>query len=155
MIIERNFNGRRAKLDNLTKNATLTSILSRENWSGWPQPLPSANTAALAMQIKLFLILKLLFNHQFSLKPKLSQHDNWHMLCLLCGLTPAKWWAKLTPSAGGGTYFGYKARYIILHTAHWLHFHKLLSLSNWNTETKAVLWSWWFWGSGLSLNNSF
>ena len=76
MIMERNFNGQRAELDKLTKNATLTSILSRENWSGWPQPLPSANTAALAMQIKLFLILKLLFNHQFSLKPKLSQHDN-------------------------------------------------------------------------------
>ena len=28
MIIERNFNGRRAELDKLTKNATLTSILS-------------------------------------------------------------------------------------------------------------------------------
>ena len=57
--------------------------------------------AAIAMQIVLFLISKLLFNHRFSLKPKLSQHHNWHMLCLLCGLTPAKWWAKLTPSAGG------------------------------------------------------
>lgn len=77
MIIERNFNGRRAKLDNLTKNATLTSILSRENWWSLPQPLPTATTeAALAMQIKLFLISKLLFNHRFSLKPKLSQHDN-------------------------------------------------------------------------------
>ena len=76
MIIERNFNGWRARLDNLTKNATLTSILSLENWSETPQPLPSATTAAVAMQIKLFLILKLLFNHQFSLEPKLSQHHN-------------------------------------------------------------------------------
>lgn len=76
MIIERNFNGWRARLDNLTKNATLTSILSLENWSEPPQPLPSATTAAVAMQIKLFLILKLLFNHQFSLEPKLSQHHN-------------------------------------------------------------------------------
>ena len=76
MIIERNFNGRRAKLDNLTKNPTLASILSLENWSAQPQPLPPASTAGLAMQILLFLILKLLFNHQFSLKPKLSQHHN-------------------------------------------------------------------------------
>ena len=61
MIIERNFNGQRAKLDNLTKNATLASILSLENWSAQPQPLPAATPAGLAMQILLFLILKTTF----------------------------------------------------------------------------------------------
>ena len=78
-----------------------------------------------AMQIVLFLISWLLFNHQLSLAPKLSQHDNWHMLCLLCGLTLAKWWAEPAAAAGGGSHYN---------TAH----HIETALCGWETRWKVT-----------------
>ena len=102
MIIEKNVNGQEpawqpAWQHHKECNIDDYFVLRKLFWLA--STLAYSPLAAIAMQIVLFLISKLLFNHQLSLKPKLSQHHNWHMLCLLCGLTPAKWGAGLTTSA--------------------------------------------------------